>query len=97
MTCRPSWTTSPKIAAADTRASKTLAGAFPGEQARIIQFFIDRVEVGISGPKVRFQDKGLAHMVDEVRCVTSKSRKASAWPSSQSRSSGLTDIFYQAQ
>jgi hypothetical protein len=55
------------------------------------------VEVGISGPKVRFQDKGLAHMVDEVRCVTSKSRKASAWPSSQTRSSGLTDIFYQAQ
>lgn len=78
MTCRPSWTTSPKIAAADARASKTLAGAIPTEQARIIQFLIDCVEVGVAGPKIRLQDKGLAHMVDEVRSVTSKSRKAPA-------------------
>jgi hypothetical protein len=46
MTCRPSWTTSPKIAAADTRASIALAGLFTTEQARIIQFPVERAEAG---------------------------------------------------
>jgi hypothetical protein len=46
------------------------------EQARIIQLLIERVDIGTNGLKLRFRDKGLAHMVAEVGIMTGKGQKA---------------------
>ena len=51
---------------------------FPGEQARIMQLLIERVDIGTEGLKLRFRDKGLAQMVTEVAIVAGKSRKSAA-------------------
>ena len=51
---------------------------FPAEQARVVQLLIERVEVGTSGLKIRFRDKGLSQMVTEVGAVTAKTQKAAA-------------------
>jgi site-specific DNA recombinase len=51
---------------------------FPAEQARIIQLLVERVEIGTDEPKLRFQDRGLAHMVAEVGMISGKGRKAAA-------------------
>ena len=52
------------------------AELFPAEQARIVQLLIERVDIGTDGLKLRFRDKGLAQMVEEVGMISGKSRKA---------------------
>lgn len=51
---------------------------FPAEQARIIQFLVESVEIGTDGLRLRFRDKGLAQMVAEVGMISGKGRKAAA-------------------
>ena len=54
------------------------AKLFPAEQARVIQLLIERVEVGTSGLKIHFRDRGITQMVTEVGTVAAKNRKAAA-------------------
>jgi hypothetical protein len=51
---------------------------FPAEQARVLQLLVERVDIGTDGLKLRFRDKGLAHMVTEVGIIAAKGQKAAA-------------------
>ena len=69
------WAVSPPALAA---FDSFWAELFPAEQARIVQLLIERVDIGTEGLKLRFRDRGLAHMVAEVGMIAGKSRKAAA-------------------
>jgi hypothetical protein len=54
------------------------AELFPAEQARIVQLLIGRVDIGTDGLKLRFRDRGLAQMVDDMSTLAAGKRKAVA-------------------
>ena len=54
------------------------AQLFPAEQARVIQLLIERVEVGTSGLKIHFRDRGITQMVTEVGNFAAKNWKTVA-------------------
>lgn len=54
------------------------AQLFPAERARVIQLFVERIEVGASGLKIRFRDSGLAQVVTEVGTAATKGRMVAA-------------------
>ena len=49
---------------------------FPGEQARVVQLLVERVDVGIAGLKVRLRVQGLAHMVQDLAGIAAAPRRA---------------------
>ena len=42
---------------------------FPAEQARIVQFLVERVDVGAGGLNIRLRAAGLANLVAELRAA----------------------------
>jgi len=49
---------------------------FPAEQARIVQLLVERVEVGVTGLKVRLRVQGLARMVQDLAGIAAAPRRA---------------------
>ncbi len=49
---------------------------FPGEQARVVQLLVERVDVGVAGLKVRLRVQGLAHMVQDLAGIAAAPRRA---------------------
>ena len=49
---------------------------FPGEQARIIQLLVDRIEVGTDGVDIKLRIDGITSLVDELTNRSTSQRNA---------------------
>ena len=49
---------------------------FPGEQARVVQLLVERVDIGVAGLKVRLRVQGLARMVQDLAGIAAAPRRA---------------------
>ena len=49
---------------------------FPGEQARVVQLLVERVDIGVAGLKVRLRVQGLARMVQDLAGIATAPRRA---------------------
>ena len=49
---------------------------FPGEQARIVQLLVERVDVGRDGADIRLRTEGLTNLMADLRAVRPEARRA---------------------
>ena len=51
---------------------------FPAEQARIVQFLVERVDISAEGADIRLRTQGLTSLVADLGAIKAESRKAAA-------------------
>jgi len=49
---------------------------FPAEQTRVIQLLVERIDVGLTGLKMRLRVQGVARMVQDLAGITAANRRA---------------------
>jgi hypothetical protein len=49
---------------------------FPGEQARIVQLLVERIDVSPDGADIRLRTEGLTNLVADLRAVRPEARRA---------------------
>jgi hypothetical protein len=49
---------------------------FPGEQARIVQLLVERVDISPDGADIRLRTEGLTNLVADLRAVQPEARRA---------------------
>jgi len=49
---------------------------FPAEQARIVQFLVERVDVSLDGVDIRLRTNGIASLIADLRMMATPQRAA---------------------
>jgi site-specific DNA recombinase len=49
---------------------------FPAEQARIVQFLVKRVDIGLDGVAIRLRTNGIASLIADLRTIAAPRRAA---------------------